>query len=281
MIDEPLEKLARFSFDWAETLCDPHHGCTLYHRTWSTIRLLESEGAKPAGEKFFARELAALSRDGRCRILLSGAADTGLAAMILEQMRPIGIEPEFVLIDRCETTLQQNRLFASACGFSLETHRSDIRDCSCAPLQAVVAHSFLNFFNRNARQKVVESWARNLEQGGRLLFSQRLLPERDLPREPRARSEINQRLAVIEQSAVSANFPAHQMAELKRSIEALWSEPLPEDRVTYADLEDMLKQSKLEIVSSQQNHTSKNVSPIAPSDLAHAIPKCEIVAVKK
>ena len=279
-MDEPLAQLARFSFDWAEVLCDPSHGCMHYHRTWSMIRLLESKGAKPAGERFFGRELAALAQDGRCRILLSGAADTGLAAMVLGQMRPVGIEPEFVLIDRCETTLEQNSLFSRAAGFSLETHRADIRDCACAPVQAVVVHSVLNFFDRSARQQVVDSWARNLEPGGRLLLSQRLLSERDHPRGPRGSAEIGQRLSIIEKAALAAGFPAPSVAELKKAVEALWDEPLHEDRTTYSDLADMLKQSNLTIVSSEQHHTGKSVSPLAPADSVQTIPRCEIVAVK-
>ncbi|MER9319215.1 class I SAM-dependent methyltransferase [Mesorhizobium sp. M0659] len=278
--DEPLTQLARFSFDWAEVLCDPSHGCMPYHRTWSMIRLLESKGAKPAGGGFFGRELAAVAQEGRCRILLSGAADTGLAAMVLGQTRPVGIEPEFVLIDRCETTVEQNRLFARSAGFALETHRADIRGCDCAPVQAVVAHSALNFFDRSARQQVVDSWARSLKPGGRLLLSQRLLSEKDQPRGPRGSAEIGRRLSTIEKAAVAAHFPAAAVAELKTAVEALWGEPLHEDRTTYSDLADMLKQSNLTIIGSEQHHTGKSVSPLAAADSVRTIPRYEIVAVR-
>jgi SAM-dependent methyltransferase len=279
-MEEPLTKLARFSFDWAEVLCDPSHGCMPYHRTWSTIRLLESNGAEPAGGDFFGRELAATAQEGSCRILLSGAADTGLAAMVLHQLRPVGVEPELVLIDRCETTLEQNRLFARTAGFSLETHRADIRDCACAPVQAVVVHSVLNFFHRSARQQVVDSWARNLQPGGRLLLSQRLLSEKDRTRAPRDSAEIEQRLSVVEEAAVAADFSASSMAELKTAVEALWNQPLHEDRTTYSDLADMLKHSNLTIVGSQQHHTRNSVSPLAAADSVQTIPRYEIVAVR-
>jgi hypothetical protein len=277
-MNEPLEQLARFSFDWAETLCAPEHGCTHYHRMWSMIRLLESNGAQPAGAEFFGRELQPLG--GSCRILISGAADTGLAAMILGQLRPRGIVPDFVLVDRCETTLAQNRLFARAAGIAMEVHHDDIRGCSCEPVQAVVAHSFLNFFPREERQKVVDSWARNLEPGGRLLLSQRLPEGRDRPTKARTGDEIKHRLSAIEQAAVSAGFAPPLIAELLESAEELWARPLSEDRATYSDLVDMLDRSKFRIVGTTKDDAGQNVSPIATADYFGTVPRCEIVAVK-
>ncbi|HWS75504.1 MAG TPA: hypothetical protein VN324_10230 [Quisquiliibacterium sp.] len=84
---EPLDRLARFSWDWAPALCQPGHGCQDYHRSWSLVRLLELGGAMPAGVAFFQRELGALAKAGRRRVLVSGGADTGLMAVVVSAYR--------------------------------------------------------------------------------------------------------------------------------------------------------------------------------------------------
>jgi SAM-dependent methyltransferase len=185
-----------------------------------------------------------------------------------------------VLVDRCETTLAQNRLFARSAGVAMEIRHEDIRDLSCERVEAVVAHTFLNFFPRDERQKVVDSWARNLVPGGRLLLSQRLLPGKDKPRKPRARDEIKRRLSAIGQAAVSAGFTPRLVGELLGSAEELWSQPLSEDRVTYSDFTGMLERSGFGIVRSTMDEAGASVSPIATAEFVDAVPRCEIVAVK-
>jgi SAM-dependent methyltransferase len=185
-----------------------------------------------------------------------------------------------VLVDRCETTLAQNRLFARAAGLAMEIHHEDIRDFSCNPVQAVVAHTFLNLFPRDQRQKVVDSWARNLEPGGRLLVSQRLLESKDRPRKPRAGDEIKHRLSAIGEAATAAGFAPRLVRELLGSAEELWSQPLSEDRVTYSDFVELLERSRFKIVRVTRDEVGQNVSPIATTEFVHAVPRCEIVAVK-
>ena len=68
MPKEPLQSLSRFSFDWANTLCDPEHGCAPYHRMWSFIRLLESGGALPNGQTFFGNAINIYSQNGKVHI---------------------------------------------------------------------------------------------------------------------------------------------------------------------------------------------------------------------
>ncbi|MBC7604047.1 MAG: hypothetical protein H7255_15480, partial [Ramlibacter sp.] len=141
---EPLDRLARFSWDWAPSLCNPAHGCLDYHRSWSLVRLLELGGALPAGLEFFTRELAEIARGPSRRVLVSGGADTGLAAMTIAAFRAEGCDPDLVFVDRCATTARQNALLAAHLGLAMEVQVRDAAEVCCDPVDAVVAHSFLH-----------------------------------------------------------------------------------------------------------------------------------------
>lgn len=167
---EPLDLLARFAFDWADTLCSGT-GCADYHRGWTVIRAYSAKGGGPARISDFLPALQSVAQDGSVRILLSGSADTGLAAALLECLRPVGIEPRFVLADICQTPIAQNRLFAQHAAFELETHLGPVADLTVAPVDAVVSHSFLGFVDPQDRPATVRAWARNLRPGGVVLYS--------------------------------------------------------------------------------------------------------------
>ena len=168
---EPLDRLARFSWDWAPLLCDPEHGCCDYHRVWSLVRLLQKDGVLPAGKDFFQRHFASLIENDRRRVLISGSADTGLMALVYTTFKALNATPEIVLVDRCKTTVIQNRILASYLGLEADIRQGDIRNINCEPVDAVIAHSFLIFFPQPARQKVIDAWGRVLNPGGKVLMS--------------------------------------------------------------------------------------------------------------
>ncbi|NRB02185.1 MAG: class I SAM-dependent methyltransferase [Rhodobacteraceae bacterium] len=166
-MNEPLEDLARFAFENAPNLCDPAHGCAPYHRMFSLVRLLKLDGALPDGEAFFNDQLAKVAQTTKTpRILSTGAADTGVIAMTRAAAAPHGIEPSFVLTDRCATTLRQNEIFARRAGFELECHQGDIGALDCAPVDVAVSHNFLRFLPVPTQKVCMDVVAKTLKPGG-------------------------------------------------------------------------------------------------------------------
>lgn len=220
---EPLSRLARFAFDWAPVLCCPTHGCTTYHRVWSALRLVESGGALPAGQAFFHAQLRTLGADAR--VLISGGADTGLLTLAASAFDDRNDLPTFVFADRCETTVMQNRLLARSLGLRLDARAADIREFDCAPVDAVLAHSFLIFFDADGQDAVVRNWSRLLKPGGRLLMSNRLSDhdaERSRERDP---VDIGIKLRALDAKLSTLDWPAADRDALRSLATELWSAP--------------------------------------------------------
>jgi SAM-dependent methyltransferase len=221
--DEPLARLARFAFDWAPALCCPAHGCTTYHRVWSALRLVESGGALPAGRAFFHAKLRSLASDAR--VLISGGADTGLLALAASAFHGRTDPPTFVFSDRCETTVMQNRLLAGSLGLRVELKLADIRELDCEPVDAVLAHSFLIYFDADGQDAVARNWSRLLKPGGRLLMSNRLVANQaEHPRE-RDPADIESKLQALDKRLSILDWPTDDRATLKSLAGQLWSVP--------------------------------------------------------
>lgn len=255
---EPLEGLARFAFEAAPRLCDPAHGCAPYHRAWSMIRLLMKGGALPAGEEFFAPRLVAAARGGVCRVLLSGAADTGLAALVLRALGAAGVRPQIVLADRCATTLEQNRRFAAQIGARFEVHHGDLAGLDCAPVDAVVMHSILHFIPPEARASVVASWARVLRPGGELMGFQRLSGAAR-SRDP---AGIATSAAGLEAAALAYGFDPAEAAQIRLAGAAFWAARLthaPSDPEAFRGLLARAGFDLMEIVTPDAAQTGSPV----------------------
>ena len=219
---EPLDRLARFSWDWAPRLCQPDHGCEDYHRSWSLVRLLELGGAMPAGVPFFHRELGALARAGRRRVLVSGGADTGVTTVVVSACRAAGVDPDIVFADRCETTCLQNHLLSRELGLSFDIRQGDIRTIDCAPVDAIVAHSFLPFFEEPFRQQVIEAWARVIRPGGTLLISNAIADDESQWAPIRDPGKIEARRQTLEQAAMRAGYEAPTAALMSTTAARFW-----------------------------------------------------------
>jgi len=218
---EPLDRLARFSWDWAPLLCDPAHGCGDYHRCWSSVRLLQKNGVLPAGIEFFTRELAGLVEANRNRVLISGAADTGLLALICTIFKTLNATPEIVLVDRCRTTVTQNSVLASYLGLEADIRQADITILDCKPVDAVIAHSFLGFFPESARQQVINTWGRVLSPGGKVLMSTSLAQNENVPYPPHDESRVEASTPSLIEKAKQAGMSreeAEQFGEIAMAM---------------------------------------------------------------
>lgn len=275
--EEPLAELAAFAFDWAHCLCDPQDGCRDYHRAWSIVRQIETGGALPAGRSFFGKALRDLAQGGRIRILLSGSADTGLAAMVVKELRPHGIEPQIVLADRCLTTLEQNRLFARHAALDLQTVQMDAADLRIAPVDAIIVHSFLGFFAPSARQAVVDMWARNLAPQGRVLISNRLSTGQTTPRPAADPVDLARRKAEIAANAAAQGFPPSRAAAIAEAAERLWQIRIGNPQLGEAELLGLLTKAGLAVERMEKDPSGMTVSPIIMQTDARRRDRAEMV----
>lgn len=278
---EPLAELARFSFDWAPMLCNHAVGCRAYHQGWSTVRLLETGGAAPAGEAFLTEALRKQAGSRKTlRVLLSAAADTGLAGIVLRALRPVGIEPQIVLIDICQTTLQQNRLFAQAADFELETHFADIADHDCAPADAIIVHGFLNHIPLQTRPPIVRSWERLLVPGGVLLMSQRVVLPGTTPVVTVRSEDVAARLERLELKAKALGYSDALFAEISKVAVEFWAMRKGKNPSYEADLRQLFADAGIPVEDFRFIAKEPSVSPFPMPDLATQSPRAEIVCRK-
>lgn len=241
---EPLDRLARFSWDWAPSLCQPGHGCLDYHRSWSLVRLLELQGALPASLPFFQRELGALARLGQRRVLVSGGADTGVTALVVSAFRREGVDPDLVFVDRCATTCWQNRLFARELGLDADVRTLDASEMDCPPVDAVVAHSFLHLLPGSERPRVLQAWARVLKPGGLVLMSGGLSEDESDWVRTKDPGQIQARRQSLEQAAGRAGFDATTAGEIAATAARFWStSPGKAPAITAGNLRESLRRA--------------------------------------
>lgn len=261
---EPLHRLARFSWDWAPALCDPAHGCTDYHRSWSLVRLLELGGALPAGAPFFQRELAPLAQAGQRRVLVSGGADTGVTALVVSAFRAAGTDPEIVFVDRCRTTCAQNELMLRELGLAAEVRVTDARQIDCAPVDAVVAHSFLHLLPAAIRPGVLEAWARVLKPGGRVLMSCGLSDDEGDWVRLKDAAEIEARRGSLARAAAAAGYAAAEAEEIAATAARFWAtSPGQAPALTEANLRAAFGRAGLELLSVDRRPLQEARGPIA------------------
>lgn len=221
---EPLQRLARLAWDHAPSLCDPHHGCMNYHRTWGLVRLISLEGALPGASAFFIQEIAKRIAGGARRILISGCADTGLLAVVAQAMWRAGEMAQLVIVDRCKTPLQQCRDYADVLELPVAFHEGDVRELEIEPVDVVIAHSFLLFFPEPDRQQVIDSWARNTRLGGTVLLFGPISPDEQTHPMRLDRSSIPGRAASLANAALASGWPEVERAELEASVALFWNE---------------------------------------------------------
>jgi len=238
---EPLEQLAKLAWEQAPTLCDPQLGCCDYHRCWSLVRWLNQDGALPANNQFYLEELGALAEQGRTRVLISGAADTGLMAMVLAAYGRHNMTPDIVLVDQCRTPVAQCRRFAEQLGLTAELLERDVRTLQTRPVDAVVAHSFLHFFTGDERQAVTGSWRRLLKPGGRLILSNSLAISESSGPPARSHGEIVSQAGRLVEKARRLGFERNETAELTDALVRFWQQNRwQKPYITEANLRELL-----------------------------------------
>jgi hypothetical protein len=180
--EEALELSAPLARRLAPELCrrDPATGesCAWSHGFWQYLRLMDLavEPALHAG--FYQRAVEELlARHRAPRILISGAVDYALLALILGTLRARGAQAHVTVLDQCETPLEMNRWYAQRLGVAIDTQRSDI--LAFAPgraYDAICTHAFLGYFDAAQRAALFARWRGLLSTGGSLITAHRLRP---------------------------------------------------------------------------------------------------------
>ena len=239
VIEEPLQGLARLSWDHAASLCDPQHGCMNYHRAWSLVRLISLNGALPGASTFFIEEIARRIAGGAKRILISGSADTGLLDVVAHAIRRAGQSAQIVIVDRCKTPLMQCREYAGVLGLPVEFHACDIRELEIEPVDVVIAHSFLLFFPEPERQQVIESWARVTQPGATVLLFSSISPDEQTHPVRIDHERIPGRAASLATAAVGRGWHEEERADLESGVTRIWSVSPCDGKMPYTTAENL------------------------------------------
>jgi SAM-dependent methyltransferase len=171
VIDEPLELSAPLARQLASRLCrkNPETGesCEWDHGFWQYLRILGLV-ATPKRHADFYREAfeQLIDSSSRPRILISGATDYGMLALVLAAFRGRGIEPQVTVVDACETPLALNRWFAERESVEIQTHCSDMLSyTSDVPFDLICTHAFFSYFSPPQRPALLANWHTLLRPG--------------------------------------------------------------------------------------------------------------------
>jgi len=207
---EDLPRLAAQNFDDANRTCV---ACGHMHALWPYIRLARaSTGAEGASSKLDS-VLRDLFEQRRRTVLIAGAQDTGLMALVARAAGPY--DADITVLDRCASPLQACRRLAREWSLPLKTLHEDLttfqlRNC----FDIVVVHGTLHYILPEARSRVLAQLRLALRPIGRLVLL----------------FNTGQRVAGDIASEARGNYADWVIEELQRV-----GIPLPEQRQAFAE----------------------------------------------
>lgn len=166
---------------WADSLCrhvdDSGVSCASFHGIWQILRCLDLNTTPAHQRDFFVTGMAPAIAAGARRVLVCGAADYALPAVVLDAFAAAGATPDITVLDVCETPLRLCKWFAEKKGVVLRTVRDDaLAWREEAPFDLICSHSFLGLFSSDRRRELASVWRRQMVPGGRLFGVNRLRP---------------------------------------------------------------------------------------------------------
>ena len=179
--DEFLAATAPLAWRLSRSLCrhtnDDGITCAPFHGIWQALRRLELITTPWDQGAFFFAAFRSLARQGLRRVLVSGAADCAMPAVVHWAFAAAGVEPEITVLDVCETPLALCARFAARHGLDWTLVAADIADYRPSRTYDVVCtHSFLGNFPPPGRRALLERWRDLLVAGGGLVSVNRLRP---------------------------------------------------------------------------------------------------------
>ncbi|MCG8414502.1 MAG: class I SAM-dependent methyltransferase [Pseudomonadales bacterium] len=213
-----LANNAKEVFFAAPRTCNPQVGCAEYHRLWPLARLAKVHGTQLAGADFFCEAFTEFPKTEIKRLLICGAADTGLLATLCGCLTDRLSEVRIILADRCQTVIDQNRRLAERLNLSAEFLVSEFSELQIAPVDVIVSHSLLPFFTFEQRVSLLELWRQLLNPGGRVLFSNSVFTSApSVDRVSRFQFDRSGILSVAKQ----LQFSAEQLTQLQQSLDVM------------------------------------------------------------
>jgi SAM-dependent methyltransferase len=166
LYSERLSELAAQAYQLSDQLCG---SCRDLHALWPYIRLSRSSTGVEVEESKLTHGLRNLIVEGRRDVLIAGAADTGLLALVARAGIDYGVN--IVVLDICETPLELCRQFAKQWSLPIETVRQDLRKLNARQqFDLVLVHGTLHFIDRSGRSRAVTRIRDSLRPGGRLVL---------------------------------------------------------------------------------------------------------------
>jgi SAM-dependent methyltransferase len=163
---ERLTDLAAQAYQLSDRLCV---SCRDLHALWPYIRLSKSStGVEGEGSRL-TQVLRQLIADGRRDVLIAGAADTGVLALVARAGADYLVN--IVVLDICETPLELCRRFGKQWSIPIETIRQDLRDLNFKQqFDLVLVHGTLHFIDESGRLTAVKRIRESLRPGGRMVL---------------------------------------------------------------------------------------------------------------
>jgi len=163
---ENLRQLAAEAFDLAGHLCAC---CRNVHAVWPYIRLSRASTGVETGISGLEQLIGELVGGGRRRVLIGGARDTGILALVARAGADHGAD--IVVLDVCATPLELCRRFAQRWSLTIETVREDLANLGRErDFDVVIIHGTLSYIPENERAKALRHIARSLRHDGRLVL---------------------------------------------------------------------------------------------------------------
>jgi SAM-dependent methyltransferase len=188
MCGKDADSLTRALFAWnsAPRLCGdaigPYEECSAYHRIGPLLRCLGLRSQPSDQLDFFRSEIGAAFADGARRVLVSGAIDEAMPALVAEIGAQAGIVPRITVLDRCRTPLALVEAFARDEGADMTTMQADMLAYDRADhYDLIVTHSFVQHFSPEGRRRLFAIWHRLLRPGGLVVTVSRIKPGGETP----------------------------------------------------------------------------------------------------
>jgi len=141
--------------------------CRDYHGVWQYLRLLDLVTTPRDHAAFYLPVLRNAIAAGRRRILISGAVDYSMLAVVLAAFDAEQVTGDITVADICETPIRLCQWYADRAGAAIATEVGDIlAHRPAAPYDLIVTHSFLGAFAPPARARLVALWHDWLKPGG-------------------------------------------------------------------------------------------------------------------
>lgn len=163
---ERLGDIAAEAYEIAGRLCG---SCRNLHALWPYIRLSRSSTGLERSGSVLEMALRSFVREGLRKILVAGAADTGLLSLVLRAADDFSVD--VTVLDVCDAPLELCRRWASRRSIRLETVKQDLADLGeWQAFDLVLVHGTLHFITAEERLNVLARIHSALRPRGRLIL---------------------------------------------------------------------------------------------------------------